>query len=95
MTDDRFQQIENLVENAGRCFDPATGLFEPLDDPDEDDGTDLDFDLTTFLGLLGVTADECAEYVQRKIHDYDDIYRDAERDSPTTPASPPTPPSTS
>ena len=77
MTDERFQQIENLIENAGRCYDPATGLFEPLDESDEDEGSDLDFDLTPFLGLLGVTVDECAEYVQRKRHEYDESFREA------------------
>ncbi len=77
MTDDRFQQIENLIEGAGRCFDPATGMFEPLDESEEEEGVDLDFDLTTFLGLVGVTADECVEYVQRKMHDYNDWFREA------------------
>lgn len=28
MTDDRFYQIGRLIEDAGRCFDPITGLFE-------------------------------------------------------------------
>lgn len=29
MTEERFQQIERLVEAGGRYFDPVTGLFEP------------------------------------------------------------------
>lgn len=28
-------------------------------------------------GMPGITADECAEYVQRKMHDYDDAFRKA------------------
>lgn len=77
MTDDRFRQIENLIEDAGRCFDPVTGLFEPVDEPEDDEGIDADFDLTSFLGMLGITADECAEFVQRKLRDYDDSFREA------------------
>lgn len=77
MTDERFRQIETLIEDSGRCFDPETGLFEPLDESDEDEGIGLDFDLSSFLGLLGITEDECAEYVQRKIHEYDDSFREA------------------
>lgn len=77
MTDERFQQIENLIEDAGRCFDPATGLFEPLDVADEDENVGSDFDPRSFLGLLGITEDECAEYVQRKMHDYDNSFRKA------------------
>lgn len=77
MTDERFRQIENLIEDAGRCFDPETGLFEPLDESAEDEGVGLDFDSTSFFGLLGITEDECAEYVQRKIHEYDDSFREA------------------
>jgi hypothetical protein len=29
------------------------------------------------LASLGITAEECAEYVQRKMHEYDDEFRDA------------------
>jgi hypothetical protein len=74
MNEERFQQIERLIEDAGRCFDPATGLFESIGD-EEDITTDLE--PRTFLGLLGITEDECAEYVQRKTHDYDDSFRNA------------------
>lgn len=77
MTDERFQQIKDLIEDAGRCFDPETGLFEPLDDSGEDEGVGLDFDPTSFLGLLGITEEECGEHVQRKIHEYDDSSRKA------------------
>lgn len=77
MTNERFRQIENLIEDAGRCFDPETGLFEPLDEFDEDEGVGSDFDPNPFLGLLGITEDECAEYVQRKIREYDDSFREA------------------
>jgi hypothetical protein len=78
MTEQRFQQIESLIEDAGRCFDPVTGLFEPVDEPgDEEEGPDSGFDLAGFLGTLGITADECAEYVQRKLHDYDEAFRGA------------------
>lgn len=77
MTDQRFQQIEILVEDAGRCFDPTTGSFEPLDGAEEDDGADCDFDVASFLGLLGITEDECGEYVQRKMHDYNDSFPEA------------------
>lgn len=74
MTDDRFLQIEQLIEDAGRAFDPVTGLFESVGD-EEDIGTDLD--PQSFLGLLGITEDECAEYVQRKMHDYEQSLRNA------------------
>ncbi len=77
MTDERFRQIETLIEDAGRCFDPETGMFEPLDEADEDEGGGSDFDPTSFLGLLGITETECAEYVQRKMRDYDDSFREA------------------
>jgi len=75
MTDERFQQIERLIEEAGRCFDPATGLFEALGDDEEDVASDLE--PAAFLGLLGITQAECAEYVQRKTHDYDESFRNA------------------
>lgn len=75
MTDERFRQIEKLIEDAGRCFDPETGLFEPLDDTDEDEGVGSALDPRSFLGLLGITEDECAEYVQRQMRDYDDSFR--------------------
>jgi hypothetical protein len=75
MTDERLQQIERLVEDAGRCFDPATGLFEPLDGAAEEEEVDTSLDPQSFLGLLGMSEDECAEYVQRKLHDYDESFR--------------------
>lgn len=74
MTDDRFLQIERLIEDAGRTFDPVTGLFESVGD-EEDIGTDLD--PQSFLALLGITEDECAQYVQRKMYDYDQSLRNA------------------
>lgn len=74
MTDERLQQIDRLIEDAGRCFDPATGLFESIGD-EEDIAADLE--PAAFLGLLGITENECAEYVQRKQHDYDESFRDA------------------
>jgi hypothetical protein len=55
----------------------VTGLFEPVDEPADDEGVDADFDLASFLGMLGITADECAEFVQRKLRDYDDSFRQA------------------
>lgn len=74
MTDERFLQIERLIEDAGRCFDPVTGLFESVGDEEE---IDTDLDPTGFLGLLGISEDECAEYVQRKTRDYDESLRNA------------------
>lgn len=74
MTDARLEEIEKLIEDAGRCFDPATGLFEPIDEVDMDGETDTDFDLASFLGLLGISQDECAEYVQRKMHDSNESF---------------------
>lgn len=68
MTDERYQQIDRLIEDAGRYFDPVTGRFESIDDDDDDVSTDLD--PTAFLALLGITEDECAEYVQQKQHEY-------------------------
>lgn len=73
MIDTRFQEIEALIEDAGRCFDPVTGRFESMDEVD----IDMDLDTDTFLSLLGVTQDECAEYVQRKLQEYDDAARNA------------------
>ena len=76
MTDERLQQIELLIEDAGRRFDPVTGMFDALEgDDDEDLASDLE--TATFLGLLGITQAECAEYVQRKTHDYDESFRNA------------------
>lgn len=78
MTEQRFRQIENLIEDAGRCFDPVTGQFEPVDEPgDDQEGPDAGFDIVGFLATLGITADECAEYVQRRLHDYDESFRRA------------------
>lgn len=74
MTDERFQEIERLIEDAGRCFDPITGIFEPLE-VDEDVETDLD--PQAFMALLGITENECAEYVQQKIQKYEQAFRDA------------------
>lgn len=74
MTDERFQQIERLVEDAGRCFDPATGMFESMGDEED---IAMDLEPVTFLGLLGITEDECAEYVQRKTAEYDESFRNA------------------
>jgi hypothetical protein len=74
MTNERFQQIERLIEDAGRIFDPASGVFESIGD-EEDVATDMD--PLAFLGLLGISEAECAEYVQRKTHDYDESFRDA------------------
>ena len=74
MTDERFQQIELLIADAGRHFDPVTGIFDALEgDDDEDIASDLS--PADFLGLLGITQAECAEYVQRKAHDYDESFR--------------------
>lgn len=75
MTDERFQQIELLIEDAGRYFDPVTGQFQTLDDEDEDIASDLE--PIAFFGSLGITQKECAEYVQRKIHDYEASFRNA------------------
>lgn len=75
MTDERFQHIDRLIEEAGRRFDPATGLFEAIGDDEEDIAMDLD--PLAFLGLLGITEEECAQYVQRKTHDHDESFRNA------------------
>jgi hypothetical protein len=75
MTDERFQEIEALIEDSGRVFSPDAGTFEAVDTPDDE--TDSDLDSPSFLAALGITAEECAEYVQRKIHEYDDEFRNA------------------
>jgi hypothetical protein len=75
MTDARFQEIEKLIEDSGRCFDPVTGLFESVGEEEEDIAMDLE--PHSFLGLLGITEEECAEYVQRKMHEYDESFRNA------------------
>ena len=36
MIDDRFQQIERLIEEAGGCFDPASGVFDAIGDDEQD-----------------------------------------------------------
>ena len=77
MNNGRFQQIETLIEDAGRCFDPVTGQFEPLDGTEDDESAGADFDLDAFLAALGITEDECTEYVQRKVHEYDESLRNA------------------
>ena len=77
MHDERFAEIERLVEDAGRCYDPVTGLFESLTGDDDEDGTDTDLDPAAFLAALGITAEECAAYVDRKLRDYDEAFRDA------------------
>lgn len=66
MDDTRFQEIERLIEDSGRFFDRVTGSFEPMDDAGEPDAIDSAFDAESFLAALGITQDECAEYVQRK-----------------------------
>jgi len=76
MTDERYQEIEALITESGRVFSPDTGLFEASDADIEAD-SDLDLDPPSFLASLGITAEECAEYVQRKIHEYDDEFRNA------------------
>ena len=70
MTTARFQEIDSLIEESGRLFDPETGFFEPVDA--SDDESDNDLDTPSFLATLGITADECAEYVQRKLREYED-----------------------
>jgi hypothetical protein len=75
MNDARFLEIERLIEDAGRCLDPVTGTFEPVDEEEED--TDTDLDLPSFLMTLGITTEECAWYVQRKLHEYDEASRNA------------------
>lgn len=77
MTDIRFQEIETLIEDSGRCFDPATGLFESLGEEEEEGGVEMDLEPKSFFGLLGITEEECAEYVQRKIAEYDESLRNA------------------
>lgn len=78
MLDQRLLEIDRLVEDAGRCFDPVTGRFESLDGGDDDeDGCDLDLDAPSFLAALGITAEECAAYVAHKLRAYDEALRDA------------------
>jgi len=77
MTDERYQEIEALITESGRVFSPDTGLFEASDAPDDEADSDLDLDTSSFLATLGITAEECAEYVQRKTHEYDDEFRNA------------------
>lgn len=74
MTDERFQQIERLIEDAGRCFDPVTGVFEPVE---EDEDVETDLDPHAFMALLGITENECAEYVQKKMQEYEQVFRNA------------------
>lgn len=76
MLERRLDEIDRLVEDAGRCFDPVTGRFESLAD-DDDDAGDLDLDTPSFLAALGITAEECAAYVARKLRDYDAAFRNA------------------
>lgn len=64
MIESRFLEIERLITEAGRCFDPVTGSLESTSD-DEDDA-DRDLDLASFLASLGISEGECAEYVQLK-----------------------------
>ncbi|MFM7107253.1 MAG: hypothetical protein ACKOZU_01380 [Planctomycetaceae bacterium] len=75
MHDQRCEEIDRLIEDAGRCFDPVTGRFESLAGDDEE--TDTDLEATSFLATLGITAEECAAYVARKLRDYDAAFRDA------------------
>jgi hypothetical protein len=77
MTDHRFKEIETLIEDAGRVFAPDTGLMEDILGLDDDDGCDLDLDPAAFLSSLGISSEECAEYVQRKTQEYEDEFRDA------------------
>lgn len=77
MLERRLDEIDRLVEDAGRCFDPVTGRFESLADDDDDEGSDLDLDAPSFLAALGITAEECAAYVARKLRDYDAAFRNA------------------
>lgn len=74
MTEIRFQEIETLIEDSGRCFDPATGQFESMG---EEDDVETDLEPKSFLGLLGITEEECGEYVQRKIAEYEESFRNA------------------
>lgn len=74
MTEERFQRIERLIADAGRCFYPLTSRFEAVSD-EEDFATDLE--PAVFLDLLGITEDECTEYVQRKQRDLDESFPDA------------------
>lgn len=75
MTDARFLELDRLLDEAGRIFNPDSGLFEAIDATDEE--ADLDLEPASFFGALGITAAECAEYVQRKIQEYDAGFRNA------------------
>ena len=78
MFEQRVEEIDRLVEDAGRCFDPVTGRFESLaDDDGDEEGCDLDLDPPSFLAALGITAEECAAYVAHKLRDYDRAFRNA------------------
>ncbi len=74
MTDARFQQIEQLIQDAGRRFIPGSGMFESIGQ-EVDIATEMD--PVAFLGLLGISKDECVEYVQRKSHDYNESLHNA------------------
>jgi hypothetical protein len=74
MTDERFQQIEQLIQDARRRFNPGSGAFESIG---AEVDIAMDMDPVAFMGLLGISEDECAEYVQRKTHDYDESHRKA------------------
>ena len=76
MIDRRMLEIDRLVEDAGRCFDPVTGRFEPVGG-DDDEGSDLDTNPPSFLATLGISAEECAAYVSHKLRDYDEAFREA------------------
>lgn len=76
MHDQRCAEIDRLIEDAGRCFDPVTGRFESLAG-DDDEETDMDLEATSFLATLGITAEECAAYVAHKLRDYDAAFRNA------------------
>lgn len=75
MNEARFLEIERLIEEAGRCLDPVTGGLESVADEEED--TDTNIDPPSFLASLGITAEECARYVQRKLREYDEASRNA------------------
>ena len=74
MTDARILDVEMLIEDSGRVFNPDTGLIE--DTTGSEDDSDFDLDPHAFLAALGITDEECAEYVQRKIKEIDDEFRD-------------------
>jgi hypothetical protein len=79
-TDERCQEIEALIAESGRVVIPCTGTFlRAFDAPDEeaDSDPDPDPDKYSFLAILGITAEECVEYVQRRMHEGDDEFRNA------------------